>query len=152
MIIIMDTDIIEPRFMKALMRCYLLQKQAKRSLFRNRRFYHQVLKVYKWQHKIKNQIEAKKHCNEKPSSPQLASNSLETDSDEVRKSLWLTIVRKDIVQAYKRKVRFREFKIMKSKTVAYRCQSHFKEFHRMKQQRDRQRRIQSKNNNKHKQD
>lgn len=297
----MDTETIDPRFMKALMRCYLLQKKAKKRVFYNRQFFHQVLKVYKWQNRIKSSIEAakssdgkasssnefdlpqnhlspknqvdegfdnekicvKEERNSPPSPPPLSprssprssplpsaptssppeslpesskssssslqdskpastivltastttpqdttdgyvamsetetcisppierSTSMDTtnqipvkklnssialsdtntknntlhlpqttsegnlaDFDIVRRNLWLMIVRQDIALAYKRKVSFREHKILKTRAIAHRCQLHSKDFHRLKQQhRDEQQHLQN-NGNKHKQD
>lgn len=236
----MDTETIDPRFMKALIRCYLLQEKAKRRVFYNRRFFRQVLKVYKWQNKIKSNIEASKifdeeqsfsnkvispppkdqvdsvagnekicikeernstqtltppqtandepsgnihivsrdlvttttpprTVNEKPQAsfddvkkdstpppttitPENANDVISADSDIVRRNLWLMIVRQDIAQAYRRKVSFREQKILKSRAIAQRCQLHSKEFYRLNQkQHDGQEHLQ-KSENKHEQD
>jgi len=248
----MESEVINPKFMKALIRCYLLQKQARIRVFHNRRFIKQLIQVFKWQRDIKRQVEAankipsddsRQHdllsnpvppkspassaeesgyfpklvklengivsLGENPnteatilsvetsaelnsserspplqfrrlsthtppisprcSSPQsptslrppvestqsfrlseidhdtdqtsnrvAAKRESVTDLDIVRRNLWLLIVRKDVIQAYRRKVSFKEQKQLKSRSIAYRCQTHFKEFHR--------------HNNKHNQD
>lgn len=177
----METETINPSFMKTLIRCYLLQKQAKKKVFHDGCFLKQVLKVFKWQSKIKRQIKLKNIESPKESPPQASSSSIiqdpvsvETqkspsnvsqtssgkevsssnqqstlrssqkpkfftlmlksktvgDLDTVRRNLWHIIVRKDIVQAHRRKVNFREQKLLKSRAIAYRCQSHFQEFHK----------------------
>lgn len=47
-----------------------------------------------------------------------------TDLDIVRKNIWLSMVRKDVIQAYRRRASFKEHKILKSKMIAHRCLSH----------------------------
>lgn len=73
-------------------------------------------------------------------SPSSGKESAGADLDIMRRNLWLMIVRKDIIQAHRKKVSFRDHKLLKTKTIAYRCQSHFKEFQRLnnklKQQRE----------------
>lgn len=170
----METEIINPVFMKALLRCYIFQKQARKKVFHNRRFFKQVLKVFRWQRRIKRQIKANNNSTGYPLKPSLllqdsitlkishpqiselgiTSNKIEidpyqtpisrplinpnlrvltkretvTDLDIVRRNLWLMIVRKDVIQAQRRKAAFREQKLLKARMVAYRCQSHYEQF------------------------
>lgn len=48
-----------------------------------------------------------------------------------RKDIWLMIVRNDVLEAQKRKLAFKEQKLLKTKMIALRCQSHFIEFQRL---------------------
>lgn len=123
----MDTKRIDPVFMKALVKCHRLHKEARKKVFHNRRVLMQMLKVFKWQRRIRhkilssnNQVQERKVATKKESI---------TDLDIVRRNLWLVIVRKDIVQAHKRKMTLKEHKLVKSRSVAQRCRSYLKEFH-----------------------
>lgn len=96
----MDFETIDPLFMKTLVRCHLLQREAREKFFHNRPIFKQILKAYKCERRIRDQIEA--------------SNS--------RKNTWLSIIRNDIVYAYRRRIYFKEQKIRLAKLVAQRCQ------------------------------
>lgn len=63
-----------------------------------------------------------------PNSKALAKREIIADLDIVRRNLWLIMVRKDIAQAHRRKVTLKEQKLLKARTIAHRCQSHFKQF------------------------
>lgn len=171
----MEVETISPTFMKALIRCYLLQKQARKKVFHHGRFFKQIIKVFRWQRKIRRQVAKNIGTNDTSPRPPLlvhdsialesphsqassssgdTTNGLQnppsgksiqntnairtsarrepvTDLDIVRRNLWLMIVRKDIVQAHRRKVTFKEQKLLKSRSIALKCQSHFKDFHRL---------------------
>lgn len=204
----METETINPIFMKALIKCYLLQRQARKRVFHNRRFFQHLLQVFKWRRRIRKQIDvikldkthetsnsyllpshlAAQECksnvskspapkikqepvesnsdvqqqtvheqnNPQPQKPQpepdqplseqstqqerkgsgekrqrpkkaKSTNSTKrADIDIVRRNLWLMIARKDIIQAYRRRLNFREQKLLKTRAIAYRCQTQAK--------------------------
>lgn len=97
-------SIISRKFMRGLLRCHLLQKQARKQVKLSKRSFKNVLKAFKWQHQIRKQIT--------------------TDVDIVRRNLWLTIVRNDILRAYSQRAAFREHKIKKSRSIALQCEQH----------------------------
>lgn len=112
----MEIETINPFFMRALLKCHMFQQQARKKVSHNRRFFKQVLKVFKWQRRIRRKIGLNKSSAGYP------------PEDIVRRNLWLMIVRKDIVQAHRRKVALREQKLLKARIVAHRCLSHFEQF------------------------
>lgn len=123
----MDSNRIDPIFMRALVKCHRLHKEARKKVFHNRRVLVQMLKVFKWQRRIRNKILSSN--NQTQERKAVAKKESITDLDIVRRNLWLVIVRKDIVQAHKRKMTLKEHKLVRSRSVAQRCRSYLKEFH-----------------------
>lgn len=120
---IMETQSIDPRFMKALVKCYLLQKEARSKVFHDRRVLKHMLKVFKWKRLIRHDILISKTPIKSEIPP--ASDRL----DQARRNLWLVIVRKDVIQAHKQKMTLKEHRIIESRLIAYKCQSYFHKFH-----------------------
>lgn len=152
----MDNE-IDSRFFKTLLRCYLLQKQVKTKVFHQKLFIEQAFKVFRWQRRIRNQVATNNgslNPHNGTSPPQIVSTSngivpLQDgpDFDIVRRNLWLMIVRKEVIQAQKRRVTIREQGLIKSRHLAYRCQLHLRDFHRKNRSR-KQHQLQQQNHDK----
>lgn len=135
----MDNQVINPVFLKALIRCHLLSKETRRRVNHNKRFLKQSLKVFRWSREIRRQ-EFNRDLIEEPPQTSKSPPTLDqkdvlkqesgADLDIVRRNLWTMIVRKDIIQAYRRKVSHKEQRLLKFKTIAYRCQSHLSDLNK----------------------
>lgn len=112
-----ETIDVDPIFMKALIKYHTLQKKARTRVTNERLFFEYTTKVFKWQRKIRKQIKSSipnlQSNVDETTQPPVESNSLES----VRKNIWLLIVRKDIVQGYKRKVQHNEQRIQRTKVL-----------------------------------
>lgn len=143
----METATINPIFIKALVRCYLLKREARKRVFHNKCFYRQVLKVHKWRSQIKKRVETNNISSSSSSirstssagsnastddtqQPSSLRNESQADIDIVRRNLWLMIVRKDVIHAQRRKTHSREQKLIKSRAIAQKCMTHRKDFHK----------------------
>ena len=79
------TETINPKFLKALIDCYMLQKQVRKRVFHNKRFYKQVVKVFKWKQQIKEQIrdEQTSESGSTPSQPSTSYSSFSPSSSSI---------------------------------------------------------------------
>lgn len=108
-------DVINESFFNGLVKYYMFQKKAKQKVFQQKLSFRYVLKVYKWRREMR-------------ASPMQIRTASSAVADLDRKKLWRLIVRRDIIQAHRRKVAFIEHKLLTTRFIAYRCQSYFKEF------------------------
>lgn len=137
---IVDDEIL----VKSLLRCYRVKKQAIQDVYHNKTFYMQIIKIYNWKQQIRQQLVVDQHEQKRkhvevcvnhtkmtlPFSLSILPESAVADVDIMRRNLWLMIVRKEVLHAQRRKMSFKEHKIVKSKSLAHRCIGHLKEFKR----------------------
>ena len=133
------TTVMDPTFMKSLIKCHLMRVHARNRVFQNKYFYKHLIKVFKWKSQIaqeaaanrRNQaseIDISKNCDTND------SGKPEVDIEIIRRNIWLELVRKDILPAHRRRVNFRNDRLHKSKSTAHRCASHHNVFMRKKVQ------------------
>lgn len=128
---------IDSRFMKTLVMCHILQRQARRKVSKYDAIIKQHLRVFQWQQKIRKQaglqLQMEESCSknreespdknlqvydyESSSSNIDQSHSNHTDPGIVRRNLWLMIARTEIKQEYRRRKSQKEQKLAKSKAI-----------------------------------
>lgn len=112
---------------KALLKYYLLKRQARKQVFQNK--CGQIIKIFKWRRNYRLQLIREKYNCEQEEDDEggvgdCGGPSSLTDIDIVRKNLWLMIARKEVILAQRRRSYYREQKISRARAVADRCRAY----------------------------